>query len=155
MKEVSKVPQNPNSNWKGDHENTSSPGEKSFQNFQTFQQSLHHHSPCCHSNDRKLVGKYHQTPLPTSHARQNTSETGDVHTVVGKNKEEKGEKRVTPYRNNTSCIKSLQCPFWVMSYGPYMGKLRSQDPSWQQMQLVTKIAFQHNSQCSLQTLPSI
>ena len=30
-----------------------------------------------------------------------------------------------------------------MSDGPYMGKLRSQDPPWQQMQLVTKIAFQH------------
>ena len=51
-----------------------------------------------------------------------------------------------PYRNNTetlSCIKSLQCPFWVKIDGPYMGKLRSQDLPWQQMQLVTKIAFQH------------
>ena len=30
-----------------------------------------------------------------------------------------------------------------MSHGPLVGKLRSRDPPWQPMTLVTKITFQH------------
>ena len=50
-----------------------------------------------------------------------------------------------PILNNNTDLKlhqSLQCPFWVMSDGPYMGKLRSRDLPWQQVQLVISITQQ-------------